>query len=276
MAGFGPVVSPEWLREHARDPDLRILDLRWYLDGRSGRDAYGHGHIPGAVFVDLGDISGKSGAGRHPLPGREQFQAAMRRAGVNRGDRVVVYDDASGSVAGRLWWLLRAFGHDEAAVLDGGIQAWGAPLETDVPPARAGDFVAREPDWSDVVLYEQLRDGAASGVLLDARLASRYRGEEEPIDPRAGHIPGARSAPWQENVGADGRYLPPVKLRVRVNRLGVQAGEQAILYCGSGVSTIQNLIALELAGLHGARIYAGSWSDWSRRQDAPVATGSEP
>jgi thiosulfate/3-mercaptopyruvate sulfurtransferase len=276
MAGFGPVVSPEWLRRHASERDLRIVDLRWYLDGRSGRDAYARGHIPGAVFVDLADISGKSGAGRHPLPSRARFQAAMRAAGVNRGDRVVVYDDASASVAGRLWWLLRVFGHDAAAVLDGGIQAWGEPLQTREPQPHRGDFVARQPDWTSVVTYQQLRDGSASGVLLDARAPSRYRGEEEPIDPRAGHIPGALSAPWQGNVGPDGRYLPPERLRRRFHRLGVRHGEQAVLYCGSGVSTIQNLIALELAGMRGARVYAGSWSDWSRHDDAPVATGREP
>ena len=200
----------------------------------------------------------------------------MRGAGIGQGERVVAYDDVSGAVAGRLWWLLRSFGHARAAVLDGGIQAWGSPLETASVRPAAGDFTAADPGWADVVVYEQLRRGEAEGVLLDARAGRRYRGEEEPIDPRAGHIPGARSAPWQGNLGPDGRYLPPERLRERFSGLGVTSGAEAILYCGSGVNTIHNLVALELAGLKGARVYAGSWSDWSRRHDAPIATGDEP
>jgi thiosulfate/3-mercaptopyruvate sulfurtransferase len=276
MGSFGPIVSPEWLRSHLREPNLVVVDMRWYLDGRSGKAAYDKGHIPGAVFLDLAEVSGDSGAGRHPLPSRDRFERALRRAGVNRSDRVVAYDDASGSTAGRLWWLLRSFGHQAAAVLDGGIQAWGQPLETVASQRPAGDFLAAEPAWADVVSYEQLRQGQAPGVLLDARAGRRYRGEEEPIDRRAGHIPGAKSAPWQGNLGPDGRYLPAADLRRRFQQLGVSSGGEAILYCGSGVSSIQNLIALELAGLHGARVYAGSWSDWSSHEDAPVATGPEP
>jgi len=274
--GFGPIVAPEWLRQHLGEPGLAVVDLRWYLDGRSGRAAYDSGHIPGAVFVDLDDICGEEGAGRHPLPTKERFQAAVRRAGIGNGDRVVAYDDAGGSVAGRLWWLLRSFGHGAAAVLDGGIQAWGAPLESHRSEPPPGDFAAAEPAWADVVSYGQLRRGDVSGVLLDARAGSRYRGEQEPVDPKAGHIPGALSAPWQANLGPDGRYLPPERLRERFRGLGVDRGEDAILYCGSGVSTIQNLIALELAGLAGARVYAGSWSDWCSHPEAPVATASKP
>jgi thiosulfate/3-mercaptopyruvate sulfurtransferase len=269
-----PLVQPGWLILEQGNPDLRIVDFRWYLDGRSGRAAYEAGHIPGAVFVELDAISGPQGPGRHPLPSRDRFESTIREAGVNRGDVVVAYDDASGSVAGRLWWLLRSFGHLRAAVLDGGIQAWGQPLETEARRPAAGDFVASEPTWADVVFYDDLRSGRAAGVLLDARAGSRYRGEEEPVDPKPGHIPGAKSAPWQENVGADGRYLPATQLRERFQKLGVERGEDAILYCGSGVSTIQNLIAMELAGLRGARIYAGSWSDWCSHGDAPVATGA--
>ena len=274
--GFGPIVSPEWLREHLGERDVKVVDLRWYLDGRSGRAAYEGGHIPGAVFVDLEDISGEEGAGRHPLPSRETFESAMRGAGVHNGDRVVAYDDAGGSVAGRLWWLLRAFGHERAAVLDGGIQTWASPLETEPAAPAPGDFQAEQPSWRNVIFYEQLRRGDVKGILLDARAGARYRGEEEPVDPKAGHIPGARSAPWQGNLGRDGRYLPPEKLRERFTALGVQRGEDAILYCGSGVSTIQNLIALELAGLGGAMVYAGSWSDWVAHDDAPIATGRDP
>src|SRR5438094_9797158 len=159
--GFGPIVSPEWLREHLGEPGLAVVDLRWYLDGRSGLAAYEGGHIPGAVFVELDDISGEAGAGRHPLPSGAKFGAAMRRAGIGQGDRVVVYDDVSGAVAGRLWWLLRSFGHGRAAVLDGGIQAWGSPLETDSVHPAEGDFTAADPGWTDVVLYRQLRRGEA-------------------------------------------------------------------------------------------------------------------
>src|SRR5438270_11064382 len=181
MRPAGPIVSAEWLRRHVPDAALRIIDIRWYLDGRSGKAAYDSGHIPGAVFVDLDrDISGEHGAGRHPLPGREQFEAAMRRVGVDNGDMVVAYDDASGSIAGRLWWLLRAFGHVRAAVLDGGIQAWGQPLETKRVQPQQGNFTAREPSWQDVVSYDDLRSGRVKGILLDARARDRYRGEKEP------------------------------------------------------------------------------------------------
>lgn len=273
---FGPILSPEWLHEHLGEPDLKVVDLRWYLDGRSGRNAYESGHIPGAVFVRLEELGEERGAGRHPLPTRETFEKTMRNAGIDNGDRIVVYDDVCGSVAGRLWWLLRAFGHAKSGVLDGGIPAWGSPLETKSATPKPGSFVAREPSWSDVVSYDQLRGGEVEGLLLDARAPSRYRGEEEPIDPKAGHIPGAVSACWQENLGPDGRFLPPEQLRDRFRRLGVKQGPDAILYCGSGVSTIHNLIALELAGLSGARVYAGSWSDWSTHEDAPVATGGTP
>ena len=272
---FGPLVSAEWLRAHREDPDVRVIDFRWYLLDRKGRDEYLRGHIPGAVFVDLEAVTGPQDAnarGRHPLPTAAQFEVEMQRAGVSSTTKVVVYDDAGGSVAARLWFLLDWFGHEAQAVLDGGMQAWDAPLETDVPSVGKGTFRSQQPDRSRILDFDDVC--ALDGVpLLDARAAERYRGEKEPIDPKAGHIPGAISAPWTENLGPDGRLKSPEELRARFAVLG--AGEGAVVYCGSGVNATHDLLAMEVAGLPRARLYAGSWSDWSNR-DAPVATGNEP
>ena len=274
MGAFGPIVSPEWLREHIDDPDLRIIDFRWYLLGAKGRDAYDKGHIRGAVFVDLESVTGKDGGGRHPLPSGVQFEVEMQRAGVRRGTKVVAYDDVGGSVASRLWFLLRFFGHKSQAVLDGGIGAWGGPLEKEEPAIAPGDFRSREPDRSGILDFEGVR--TLSGVpIIDARAGERYRGEKEPIDPKAGHIPGARSAPWAENLGPDGRFKSPEALRKRFAELGIGDETGAVAYCGSGVNATHDLLAMELAGIKNGRLYAGSWSDWSSR-NAPIATGSEP
>ena len=271
---FGPLVSADWLRDHVEDPDVRVIDFRWYLAGRKGRDEYLHGHIPGAVFVDLEAVTGPQDAtarGRHPLPSPEQFEVEMQRAGVSSTTKVVVYDDAGGSVAARLWFLLGWFGHQTQAVLDGGIEAWGAPLETDVPSVGNWTFRSQQPDRSRILDFDDVR--ALDGVpLLDARAGERYRGENEPIDPKAGHIPGAISAPWMENLGPDGKFKSPPELRARFAELG--AAEGAVVYCGSGVNATHDLLAMEMAGLHNGRLYAGSWSDWSNH-DAPVATGKE-
>lgn len=282
MSKFGPLVSPKWLREHIGDPDLRVVDFRWYLTGRQGRDGYLGGHIAGAVFVDLDAVTGK-GAGRHPLPTRQQFQEEMRRAGISKGTRVVVYDDAGGSTAARLWFMLGWFGHGAQAVLDSGLQGWGEPLETAVPFVVPGDFKAQAPKRSRVVDFEQVkrlskadvsgsRDGA---VIIDARVGERYRGEKEPIDPKGGHIPGAVNAPWIDNLDADARFKSPEELRRRYEALGVDGKNGAVVYCGSGVNSCHDLLALEIAGVPDTRLYVGSWSDWSSR-DAPVATGKDP
>jgi thiosulfate/3-mercaptopyruvate sulfurtransferase len=269
---FGPLVDAGWLRAHRRDPNLRVIDFRWYLQGRHGRDEFTRGHIPGAVFVDLESVTGKEGAGRHPLPTPEQFEREMRRAGVGPATRVVVYDDTGGSVAARLWFLLGYFGHAAQAVLDGGLQAWDEPLETSATQVAPGEFQAREPDARRVVDFEAVR--SLRGVaVLDARAGERYRGETEPIDPKAGHIPGARSAPYVGNLGPDGRFKSPAELRHRYEELGASSG--AVVYCGSGVNACHHLLAMELAGIAGGRLYAGAWSDWSRR-DAPVASGPGP
>jgi len=268
---FGPLVEAGWLRDQIDDADLRVIDFRWYLLRRNGHDEYLGGHIPHAVFVDLETVTGK-GAGRHPMPTAAQFEAEMRRAGVGSHSRVVVYDDTGGSVAARLWFLLGYFGHAAQAVLNGGLQAWGEPLEVGASEVSPGDFHAREPDRLQVLDFDAVR--ALRGVpLIDARAAERYRGEVEPIDPKAGHIPGALSAPLTENLGPDGRFKSPAELRRRYEDLGAQDG--AVFYCGSGVNATHHLLAMQVAGLAGARLYAGSWSDWSSR-DAPVATGPEP
>lgn len=271
---MGPLVDAAWLAAHLDDPDLRLIDFRWYLDG-DGRAAYAAGHIPGAVFVDMDDVTAPSGTGRHPIPSAARFAAAMRTAGVSAATRVVVYDDAAGSIAARLWWLLRHFGHAAAAVLDGGLQAWPGPLTTDVPKPPAGDFEGVEAG-GEVVDLAAVRDREPGTVLLDARLGERYRGESEPVDPRAGHIPGARSAPWKGNLGADGRLLPPDRLRRRFAELDAEEPGRVIVSCGSGVTACHHILAMEVAGLGRPRLYEGSWSDWSRHPELPAVTGPEP
>jgi thiosulfate/3-mercaptopyruvate sulfurtransferase len=269
---FGPLVEAAWLRDHLNDRDVRVIDFRWYLQGRHGRDEFLRGHIPRAVFLDLGMVTGTEGGGRHPLPLAAQFEREMRLRGVDDRTKVVVYDDTGGSTAARLWFLLDYFGHRAQAVLNGGLQAWGGPLEDEVEVFAPGDFTAREPDRSLALDFEAVRN--LRGVpVIDARAGERYRGEKEPIDPKAGHIPGALSAPYSESLDADGRFKSPAELRSRYEKLGAASG--AVFYCGSGVNATHHVLGMAVAGLPGARIYAGSWSDWSRR-DAPVATGPEP
>jgi thiosulfate/3-mercaptopyruvate sulfurtransferase len=264
------------LHEHiddARDANrLRIIDFRWSLAGGSGRQAYDRGHIPGAAFVDLDAVTGK-GAGRHPLPTGAQFEVEMRKAGVATNAKVVVYDDAGGSIASRLWFLLRWFGHESQAVLDGGIGAWGEPLTTEPAVPWRVNFRSLEPDGSKILNFDDVRK--LTGVpVLDARAGERYRGEKEPIDPKAGHIPGALSAPWTENLRPDGRFKSPEELRRRFADLGVDDERGAVAYCGSGVNATHDLLAMEVAGFTKTRLYAGSWSDWSSR-DAPISTGKD-
>ena len=273
MSEFGPLVNAEWLHAHIDDTDLRVIDFRWYLVGRKGPEQYAAGHVPGAVLVELDDVTGK-GPGRHPLPTLDQFQSAMRKAGVSNSTAVVAYDDAGGSVAARLWFLLRWFGHARQAVLDGGLQAWGEPLETAAPDVAPGTFTARQPDRSRVLDYDEVVRHRGVPVI-DARAGERYRGEKEPVDPKAGHIPGAISAPFSGNLHEDGRFKSSDELRHRYTGLGVDPEQGAVVYCGSGVNACHDLLAMELAGVKNVRLYEGSWSDWSSR-DAPIATGSEP
>ncbi|MGH3368544.1 MAG: sulfurtransferase, partial [Nocardioidaceae bacterium] len=269
-----PIVSADWLLAHLGDPGIRIIDIRWQLGGPPGFEAYVAGHIPGAVFVDLPqDLAAPTGPGRHPLPSAEQLTEVMRRVGVGNETDVIVYDDAGGSNAARLWWLLRWLGHERVAVLDGGVSSWGGPLEHGPPPPPPqGDFSPRDPETAWVVELDEVAARQPNIVLLDARHPARYAGISEPVDPRAGHIPGARSAFWEENLDASGRFLSPAKLRARFRFLGLETGSDAIVYCGSGVTSCHLLLALEHAGMPGARLYAGSWSDWCSRPDSPVAT----
>lgn len=268
----------------ARIDDARtvVLDVRWTLAEPDGRDAYRAGHIPGAVYVDLdGELADHDalGEGRHPLPTEAAFTAAMRRWGLHDGDIVVVVDDAGGMSAARAWWLLRHAGWGDVRLLDGGLAAWrraGLPLETgDVVP-EPGDATARFGAMPVVDLDEaDALASAEAGLLLDARAAERYRGEVEPVDPRAGHIPGAVSAPTAANLAPDGRFLPAEELRGRFAALGADGRHPVAVYCGSGVNAAHEVAALAVAGIDAA-LYPGSFSQWSNRPERPVATGPEP
>jgi thiosulfate/3-mercaptopyruvate sulfurtransferase len=270
---IAPVVDAAWAAEHAGD--VVLADVRWYLDGRSGRAAYDAGHLPGAVFVDLDrDLSAPpSPRGRHPLPDPVDFAAAMGSLGIADTDTVIAYDDAGGSIAARLWWMLDAIGLP-AAVLDGGIHAWPDPLTTGVVTRAPATFTPRP--WPDDRIVDagdvELLRGSERAVVLDARAPERYRGTVRDVDPRPGHIPGATNAPWARNLDpGSGRFLPRDELRARYEALGVGAAERVAVYCGSGVTSCHDLLALELAGMRGARLYPGSWSEWSADMDRPFA-----
>ncbi|GAA5158093.1 sulfurtransferase [Pseudonocardia eucalypti] len=275
MRSSDGIVSADWLRGHAGDPDVRILDIRWYIDGASGLDRYREKHIPGAVYVDHDTeaTAAGSGGGRHPLPEPDTFERAMRRAGVDRRTAVVAYDDQGGFVAARLWWTLRYFGHQRVAILDGGIPGWGGPWESGEVRVPEGDFAAGAPRADRVVDYGQVRRLEPGTVLLDARPPERYRGDEEPVDPKAGHIPGALNVPWERNVDGAGRFRPGPELRAMYAGLGIGERTEVVAYCGSGARACHVILALEAAGYPGARLYPGSWSDWCAHPDAPVEVG---
>jgi thiosulfate/3-mercaptopyruvate sulfurtransferase len=266
-----PVVDPGWVRQY-RDAVV-LADVRWYLDGRSGQAAYDAGHLPGAVFVDLdADLAahGEPHSGRHPLPAPEHFAARMAALGIADGDTVVAYDDGGGVTAARLVWMLRVTGH-EAALLDGGLAAYGGELTGEAPRRERATFTARPWPADRIADLEDAVDPA--NVVVDARDAARFRGEIEPIDPRAGHIPGAVNLAARTNVDDRGRFLPPDELRRRFEVLGVTDGASVVSYCGSGVTACHNLLALEHAGLGPGRLYPGSWSQYSSDPERPVATG---
>lgn len=269
-----PLIRPEELA--ALEGDVTILDVRWRLGGPPGIESYREGHIPGAVFCDLdADLAAPPGPeGRHPLPPAAAFQSAMRRLGVSDARPVVVYDDADSTAAARAWWTLRYFGHGDVRVLDGGMRAWtqaGLPVAGDAEAGEPGDFTAR-PGGMPVLDADRAAELATCGVLLDARAAERYRGEVEPVDPVAGHIPGAVSAPTAQNVEPGGRFHDREFLRERFNVLGVVEGVPVGAYCGSGVTAAHEVLALEIAGLPAA-LYVGSWSNWVADPARPVATG---
>lgn len=285
MVFVHPLISTEALAAALSGPQPPVvLDVRWRLGGPPGRQDYEVGHLVGAVYSDLDtDLSSAPGAGgRHPLPDPDHLQRVLRAAGVRANHPVVAYDGGDGSVASRVWWLLRWAGHEQVAVLDGGFAAWtarGLPVTAEVPEPTPGDIVVR-PGGMPVVDAEGAAALARDGVLLDARAAPRYRGETEPVDPKAGHVPGALNAPSAEHVDEHGRWLGAVELAERFRGLGVAPDRPVGAYCGSGVTASSVVLALEVAGLTSqaepATLYAGSWSNWCVDPAREVATGPEP
>lgn len=276
-----PLLSPELLADRLADPRLRIVDVRWYL-GRpgDGRAAYDAGHIPGAIFLDIdGDLARAPAAGlpgRHPLPEPAVFARRLAVAGIGDDDLVVAYDDVGGWVAARLWWMLDALGHRDVVVLDGGLEAWtaaGGPVTREVAGVAPGRLTLA-PAWSRTIDRDELGSRLGSVTVIDARGAPRYRGETEPIDPVAGHIPTAFSAPSEGNLGPDGRFKSATALHERFASFG-EPGRPVVSYCGSGVAACATALAMRVAGLPDPILYPGSWSDWSTA-GFPAARGSEP
>lgn len=279
------LVQAEELAARLDDAALRIFDCRFDLaQPEAGRRSYASAHLPGAAFADLNrDLSGPvtPASGRHPLPDPAVFAAWLRAQGVGPDSQLVAYDEANGMFAARLWWMLRWLGHARVAVLDGGLRRWqtlGLPVTAVVPSRPAGTFEARVHAQATVDAATVQRAAAdPARRVLDARAPERYRGDVEPIDAVGGHVPGARNHPVAENVGADGRFLPTDVLRAKLlASLGPAEPGHAIAMCGSGVTACHVLLAMELAGLGGARLYPGSWSEWSRDASRPVAKGPAP
>lgn len=278
-----PVVPMRWLQDRFREADTSgfdssasdvvVADVRWYLDGRRGLDAYLQGHIPGAVFVDLERLLSRPGSptdGRHPLPDPQDFAEGLGNLGISDTSTVVAYDDAGGVIAARLVWMLRVTGHD-AALLDGGIGAYVGPLQqapSSRSPVRKGVVAWPASRLADI---DELAN--PNLVLLDARDRNRFRGDFEPADPRAGHIPGARNLPCRENLDDNARMLPAATLRARFEAVGVSDTSDVVSYCGSGVTACFNLLALEVAGFEPGRLFPGSWSAYSHAAQRPVARG---
>jgi thiosulfate/3-mercaptopyruvate sulfurtransferase len=269
--------------ELAAHPEWRVFDCRHELSAPArGRVAWRQAHIPGALHAHLDeDLSGPktAGSGRHPLPSVQAFTAWLGRCGVRPQDQIVAYDDSAGSMAVRLWWMLRWIGHEQAAVLDGGLQSWvreGRALTAEVAQFPPTQYRARARDDMRVdtrAVEENLESQRFQ--LIDARGARRYAGLEEPIDPVAGHIPGAVNRPYSANLTADGFFKSSLALRSEISRLiGARAASEIVHHCGSGVSACHNVLAMEIAGLCGSRLYPGSWSEWSSSSGRPVAVGS--
>lgn len=273
-----PIVDHRWLAAH-RD-EVVLADVRFYLDGRSAREEYDAGHLPGAVYVDLErwlSATATPQDGRHPLPSPERFAAGMSESGIGDGTQVVAYDDAGGVIASRLVWMLRVLGHD-AALLDGGLSAWtGGALETEEQPTTPVSFTPTP--WPTDRLASADDTAAAAngsaGVVIDARQRERFDGAPDGIDPRSGHIPGAHSLPCREHLDADGHLLPIDTLRTRLASAGIDGTTPVISYCGSGVTACHNLLVIEHAGLGTGRLYPGSWSQWSHDASRPVATSQD-
>lgn len=286
------LITVDELRDRIDDDGLRVVDVRFHLaDPDRGRRSYDESHLPGAVFVDLhtelaaaggageadaqGDAQGEgvdAGGGRHPLPAVAAFTTLLGTLGIERDTFVVAYDDLGGAIAARLWWMLRSIGHARVAVLDGGIQAWNAAglATTDVVPTPTATAYPDTTGWTGVVTADEVAEEvAAGGVVADARSADRYRGDHEPIDPRAGHIPGAVNHFHGDLLDASGHHRPTGDLARSLAPLG----DAPIVYCGSGVTACHLLLGLAEAGVSGARLYPGSWSEWSSDPARPIATG---
>ena len=267
------------------DHDVVVVDCRYaLLDPEAGALAYADGHIPGAVYADLGNLLSSPGTGmngRHPLPDPEAFAQGMAALGAGKNSHIIAYDAGDSMFAARLWWLLRWTGHKGASVLNGGLRAWveaGGDLSTSLVEPERGDFELKERSMPTVTFSDVLsmvREGVVESggrMLVDARSPDRYRGENETIDPAGGHIPGAVSRYFQNNLGPDGRFKSAEVLREEFQELlGDARPEQVVHQCGSGVSACHNLLAMEVAGLHGGSLYPGSWSEWCRQKDDPVA-----
>jgi thiosulfate/3-mercaptopyruvate sulfurtransferase len=282
---YETVVDTATLAAHLEDPGWRVVDCRFDLgEPEAGAAAFKREHIPGAIYAHLDrDLSGPRTpwSGRHPLPEPDALAATFGGFGIDAEIQVVGYDDSGGVYASRLWWLLRWLGHRRVAVLDGGLGAWRAerrPLSAATAAPTARRFIV-QPDAGGQVSADELAALLAHRecVLLDARAVERYEGLVEPLDPRAGHVPGARNHPYSRNLGPDGRFLAAAELRARLEPLlRAEPAERVVSMCGSGVTACHTLLALEIAGLAGARLYPGSWSEWCRDLARPVATGPEP
>jgi len=271
----GPLVDVAWLSRRLDHPAVVVADCRWWLDEPArARREFDAGHLPGAVFLSLDDdLSAPEGPGRHPLPTPAAFVTTLGAKGIGPDDMVVAYDDRGGAMAARAWWMITALG-GAAAVLDGGIGAWldeGLPLETATPARPPAVWPAPPPAFPSTVTMEDLLDAGAGRILVDARAAERYRGDLEPIDPVAGHIPGAVSLPHEGNLDDRLRFRPGARLRHRFAAAGITDAGGVVVYCGSGVSACHDLLAMELAGLGRGTLYPGSWSDWCR-QGGPAET----
>jgi thiosulfate/3-mercaptopyruvate sulfurtransferase len=279
---YTTLIYAESLQQHINNPDWIIIDCRFSLaDANIGGQAYRLGHIPNARYAHLDkDLSSRitDFTGRHPLPDFRLLAKKLGNWGINNNTQVVAYDDAGGAFAGRLWWLLHCMGHDKVALLDGGFKHWqkqGLPITTTLPTVKAVTF---KPYINDAAWLSatQVQNSLAKKTicLIDARTPERYRGEQEPIDPVAGHIPYAVNRAFQLNLAGNGLFLSPTQLREQFNRLiGAVAPEQVVHYCGSGVTGCHNLLAMEHAGLTGSKLYAGSWSEWIRNKNRAVAKG---
>ena len=285
MITFDTLISADELSAARKSgAPLMVLDCSFELtDPQAGLRAYEGGHIPGARHVHLDQVlsAGKTGRnGRHPLPSRETFAAAMAALGLDADTQVVAYDNAGGMYAARLWWMLRWAGHRAVAVLDGGIAAWkaaGHAVSQDTPGAPAQGSFRLKPSLVTTVSYDEVKANLErpERLVLDARAPDRFRGENETMDPIGGHIPGARNRLFKDNLGADGRFKPAAQLRQEFDAItGGRPAAQLVNQCGSGVTACHNLLAMEVAGLQGAALYPGSWSEWSAQPGAPIATGA--